>query len=243
MAPHLPTTRPDQRAEICFDFCTSTSHGDIFCSRSTTSLLKERLKEKVNFNLESPMIQLLKHEQPNYNNTKADIKFDFTQGLSVDDLLSSQVADDDDRCLFSSLSVNPQSQLCLRLNRPLVMAMTVCEVVTMGTEYGHTNVSQTECKSSSLYTTGDGYQNITLVNHLSRSCGQSGDREQQGVPMSSDQSTHASCGEATPTSKTVLLNELSLNEGRTLLVLGLVLKLLQVHGHSVSHYTDIPQVC
>ena len=63
------------------------------------------------------------------------------------------------------------------------------------------------------------YINITLIHHLSRSCGQSGDREQQRVLDFSDQSNSASCGEATPTSETVLLhvNELSLNEGKSLL--------------------------
>lgn len=42
--------------------------------------------------------------------------------------------------------------------------------------------------------------------------------------------------------KTRSLNQLTLHEGRSLLVLGLLRKLLETRGHSVSCYTNIPQV-
>ena len=58
------------------------------------------------------------------------------QELYLEELLESQTSDDECSC-FSSLSVNSQGQLCLSLNRPLVFATNIEEVITLGPDYGN----------------------------------------------------------------------------------------------------------
>ena len=155
----------------------------------------------------------------------------------MDHLLSSQGIDDDQR-YSSSLSVNPQGQLCLTLNRPLVIAMTIDEVINQGTAYGHRNTSPV-AETSLLPSTTD-KQQILLVHQFSSTLRESVDL--QGIAVTQLDQVNCKMKEATFVVDTMPLNKLDLNEGRSLLVLGLLLKLLQAQGHSVTYCANLTQV-
>ena len=157
---------------------------------------------------------------------------------------------------FSALSINPRGQLCLSLNRPSVFATTINQVLNLGPAYGHDSVSPMASDSSQCGQCGC----ITLVHHSSTSLQLDGSDHRRLATCTSGQS-HDQCrmytesqvgGEKVSTSlreETTAatcagstLSGLGLNKGRSLLVLGLLLKLLQVQGHSVAHYTSLPQV-
>lgn len=156
----------------------------------------------------------------------------------MDHLLSSQGIDDDQR-YFSSLSVNPQGQLCLTLNRPLVIAMTIDEVINQGTAYGCRNVSSVA--ETSLIPSTTEKQQILLVHQFSSSLRESVDL--QGIAVTQTDQVNCKMKEATLVVDTMPLNKLDLNEGRSLLVLGLLLRLLQAQGHSVTYCANLTQVC
>lgn len=170
------------------------------------------------------------------------------QGLNFEDLLSSQVTGDDGQPYFTAHCVNPQGQLRLSLNRPLVFATTVGDVLSLGPTYGRPRRSMLSGAGNSASLSPVQQNHILLIHNFTRhlSCGIL-DRHQAETILSSSQRVCA-CDDARrdeatlPTGPLLLLDELDLNEGRALLVLGLLLNLLKLGDHSVFHYSNIPQV-
>ena len=161
----------------------------------------------------------------------------------MDDLLRSQVSNEHSASrYFSSLSINPQGQLCLSLNRRLLFATSIEEVLTLGRTYG-SSISGTPSSVASNVASSAKLYRINLIRystqegftHISHSRYHSKD-------VVSSTSFRGQEQTETHTVKTRSLNHLDLSEGRSLLVLGLLRNLLETCGHSVSCYTNIPQV-
>ena len=163
------------------------------------------------------------------------------QGLCLEDLLNLELqTSDNERLYFSSLSVNPQhvqGQLCLSLNRPLIFTTNIEEVLTLGHTYGSNssgtflpiagNDTFTERYLIHLYSAQGDFSHSTCTQH----------HHKDVVSANSLREETETC-----VTKTRSLTQLDLNEGRSLLVLGLLRKLLEACGHSVFCYTNIPQV-
>ena len=161
----------------------------------------------------------------------------------MDDLLRSQASNDEHSAsYFSSLSVNPQGQLCLSLNRQLIFATSIKEVLTLGRTYG-SSISGTLSSVASNVASSAKHCRISLIyysaqegfTHISHSRYHSKDVLSSTSFRDQEQTE-------THTMKIRSLDQLDLSEGRSLLVLGLLRKLLETCGHSVSCYTNIPQV-
>ena len=159
------------------------------------------------------------------------------------------VGDEEKETLFTSLSVNPQGQLCLRLNRTPVVAMTIDRVITQGLLYGRSSAPPAVFENESRdWSTEQCY--ITLVHHSSLGlCAERPTLHHQGVASRScDRDSRAPDDDKAhdvPTctaSMGMPLSKLDINEGRSLLVLGLLLKLMKFQGNTVSYLTDLPQV-
>ena len=158
-------------------------------------------------------------------------------------LLWSQASDDEHGVsYFSSLSINPQGQLCLSLNRRMIFATIIEEVLTLGRTYGSINISRTSSSVTSDVASSTKYCRVNLVHYSA----------QEGFIPTAQSKYHSKDVSSTSfrdleqtetrTVKTRTLDQLDLSEGRSLLVLGLLRKLLEARGHSVSCYTNIPQV-
>ena len=154
------------------------------------------------------------------------------QGLCLEELLESQ-ASDDERSYFSSLSVNPQGQLCLSLNRPLVFATNIEEVLTLGPSYGSNS------RGASSVAGEDTCTKRYLIYHSTQGDLTHGAYTEHKDVMSTKSSRK---GPETCATGTRSLNQLDLNEGWSLLVLGLMRKFLEACGHSMFCYTNSPQV-
>ena len=171
------------------------------------------------------------------------------QGLDFEDLLTSQATGDDDQQYFTSLCINPQGQLCLVLNRPLVFSVTVGDLLSLRPGYGRTITS-----SSTLSVAVDAaslspaeQNHIVLIHNFSLhlSCG-TVNHHPTGTTLSDQRACAcdgASRNEASLSTVPMLqLDKLDINEGRPLLVLGLLLNLLKLGGHSVFYFINMPQV-
>ena len=152
--------------------------------------------------------------------------------------LESQTSDNE-QLYFSSLSVNSQhaqGQLCLSLNRLLIFTTNVEEFLTLGHTYGSNssgtlpitgNDTFTKHYLIHLYSVQGDFTHSTYTQH----------HHKDVVSANSLREETKTC-----VTKTRSLNQLDPTEGRSLLVLGLLRKLLETCGHSVFCYTNIPQV-
>ena len=165
----------------------------------------------------------------------------------MDDLLRLQASNDEHSAsYFSSLSINPQGQLCLSLNRHLILATIIEEVITLGRTYGSTSsIGGMQPSVASDVASSTEHNQVNLI-HYSIVTQESFTHTAHSKYHSKDALSSTSFKDQeqteTLTMKTRSLNQLDLSEGRSLLVLGLLRKLLETCGHSVSCYTNIPQV-
>ena len=154
--------------------------------------------------------------------------------------------DEEGPALFTALSVNPQGQLCLTLNRTRVITMTINHVISQGPTYGRSNapLSVIENDASDWSTE---CCCVTLIHCLSHGLSAEGQSLRWGVAdRSCDHRGHALGVHGTAECHTAMgmpLSKLNTNEGRSILVLGLLLQLLRFQGHSVSYITSLPEVC
>ena len=51
ISPYLEPPKADREVQRYFNCCTSISHGEIFCSRETTGILKDNLTKQVGISL------------------------------------------------------------------------------------------------------------------------------------------------------------------------------------------------
>lgn len=119
---------------------------------------------------------------------------------------------------FSSVAVNRQGQLCVRLNRPIAFAESLVQVAEMGSKYG-SFVSPPLSMTSSRSTVEK--ESILLLNDA----------------MALRHLADSGCG----------LGEsgrgLSMSEGRSLLLVGVLANLLRCSGHAVyQHHYNWPTV-
>ena len=157
--------------------------------------------------------------------------------------------DEEGPALFTALSVNPQGQLCLTLNRTRVMAMTIDHVITQGPTYGRSNAASSVIEIDvSDWSTERCC--VTLIHYLSHGLSTEGQSLRWGVAdRSCDHGGHAlavdeirGTAAVCPTSVGMPLSKLDASEGRSILVLGLLLQLLRFQGHPVSYLTNLPEV-
>ena len=157
----------------------------------------------------------------------------------MDDLLRSQVSNEHSASYFSSLSINPQGQLCLSLNRRLLFATSIEEVLTLGCTYGSSIIGTPLSVASDV--TSAKHCQFSLI-HYSAQEGFT-HTPHSGYHSKEVVSSNAFSNQKQTETHTVKTRSLDLSEGRSLLVLGLLRKLLETCGHSVSCYTNnIPQV-
>ena len=154
------------------------------------------------------------------------------QGLCLEELLESQ-ASDDKRSYFASLSVNPEGHLCLSLNRPLVFATNIEEVLTLGPAYGSNS------RGASSVAGEDTCTKYYFIYHSTQGDFTHGAYTEHKDVMSTKSSRK---GPETYATGTRSLNQLNLNEGWSLLVLGLTRNLLEACDLSMFCCTNIPQV-
>ena len=125
----------------------------------------------------------------------------------------------------------------------MIFATGIEEILTLGHTYG-SSISGTPSSAASDVASFAKHYQISLIHystwegftHTAHSKCHSKD------VVSSNTFTRQE-GTETHTAKTRTLNQLNLSEGRSLLVLGLLRKLLEARGHFVSCHTNIPQVC
>lgn len=115
---------------------------------------------------------------------------------------------------FSKISINPQGQLCLWLNRPMVFSKCLSQVSEMGSKYGHSVMSPPApgCQGSSQNADAA----VLLINDsavLKHMASRSGSGQSSVDP-----------------------SDLSLSDSRSALLVGVVSNLLKARGHEVNHH-------
>ena len=58
VGPYLTLVGDEEREGVWFNFCASVSHGDIFCSRSNTNIIKAKLGDQVRNNKHIAIISI-----------------------------------------------------------------------------------------------------------------------------------------------------------------------------------------
>ena len=116
--------------------------------------------------------------------------------------------------------MSPQGQLCVSLNRPVVFAKCIHSVASVGDHYGYT----------SSHTERDRCENVSLLSHVA-------------MPESSVASAVVSqpCNETSYDGHiSSREGELTVAEGRSILLTGLLANVLRVSGCSVNCVNCIP---
>ena len=138
---------------------------------------------------------------------------------------------DDEQSYFASISINPQGQLCLSLNRPLIFATSIDEVLTLGPTYGTGNRERSSTAAEDGVTTSSSPTTFHLLHYST----------QEGSTLNRLHSLDAPSSDLSEAMRRSL-HQLDLSEGRSLLVLGLLGNLLKARGRSVVFHTSIPKV-
>ena len=119
---------------------------------------------------------------------------------------------------FTNAFVSPQGKLCLELNQPIAFTKTLLQVAQMGSDYGRSHQSEGTQTKKCIVLIND---NI-IMKQLSGGCGLKGE----------------GCGSEIRDTT----GNLSLNEGRSILAMGVLSKLLESSNHTVyqHHQCDMP---
>lgn len=134
----------------------------------------------------------------------------------MESLLSVEGKDSSSRRLtsnFTKISINPQGQLCMWLNRPIVFSECLVQVAEMGSKYGHSVLSP------ALGASHNADEAIFLIN----------DSALLRHMVSEGNGSGQSSAEPDP-------NDINLSDGRTALLVGVFSNLLKARGHTVDHH-------
>ncbi len=128
---------------------------------------------------------------------------------------------------LTKVSMNPQGQLCVQLNRPMAFTECLVRVGGMGSRYGHLIPALSAAESP---------ESILLVNDVSvlkRMASEGGGTAQSGCGLGEsgcgfDRSGPGGCGLGG--------GDMSMSDARGMLLVGVVSNILRARGYAVHHH-------